>query len=206
MGRYVGKYSKKRRIPLLSWLLIVILVIILPVGGVAAYLSAQTDEVTNTFAPETAVRPTISETMESNVKSNVSVNVGNPEYAVYVRAAVVITWKDKDGNVLGEAPQDNDYSIQYNKTDWFAHGGFWYCRSMVTEGNSPVLIESCRPLEGNTPAGYGLNVEIVAQTIQALGTTDVNESHPKEIPAVQDAWGVYVGTDGKLTTTAPVNP
>lgn len=206
MGRYVGKYSKKRRIPLLSWLLIVILVIILPVGGVAAYLSAQTDAVTNTFTPETAVRPSIAETMTNNEKTNVSVDVGDPGYAVYVRAAVVITWKDAHGNVLGKAPQDNAYDIEYNDSEWFEHDGFWYCKSMVTSGESPVLIKRCNPLAGHTPEGYGLNVEIVAQTIQALGTTDVDESHPKEIPAVQDAWGVYVGTDGKLTAEAPADP
>lgn len=196
------EHNQKIRKPVIGILLLVA-VLSMGIGGVAAYLSTQTGPVTNTFTAATGTQPTIVETMENNVKSNVSVNVGDPGYAVYVRAAVVITWQDDAGNVLAQVPvAGTDYTITMNETDWFQHGGFWYCKQMVqspdetTDGISPALIITCQPLvaKGN----YRLNVEIIAQTIQALGRTDDGD-----IPAVQDAWGVYVDANNELSATAP---
>lgn len=187
--------QKKRRLSALSWILICAALFGIGFGGVAAYLSTQTPPVNNTFAAETAVQPTIQETMADNVKTNVSVNVGDPGYAVYVRAAVVITWQDADGNFLAEAPEastadeEKDYTIAYNTQDWFSYGGFWYCKTMVNSGNSPVLIASCTPKAEKSD--YHLNVEIISQTIQALGTTDTGNT-----PVVTAAWGVQVIADG----------
>ena len=55
-----------------------------------------------------------------------------------------------------------------------------------------MLITECAPVDGKTPVGYGLNVEIITQTVQALGTTDSDGT-----PAVADAWGVTL-VDGKI--------
>lgn len=202
MAGYAGKYCKKRRIPLASWVLILLAGMSLMVGGVVAYLSASTGAVLNHFIPEVAEDPSIVETFEDNEKTNVKVNVGEPGYAVYVRAAVVVTWKDKvNGDVLGVMPQAGvDYTIALGD-NWFqGSDGFYYYRSPVAydgEKDSSKLTEnlinSCKPKDGKTPAGYHLNVEIVAQTIQALGTTDDDNT-----PAVAKAWGVDVA-DGKLT-------
>ena len=85
-----------------------------------------------------------------------------------------------------------DYSISYNEDDWFLEDGFWYCVSPITSGTSPVLIKECTPVSGRTPEGYSLSVEILAQTVQALGSTDGTD-----IPAAQNAWGVTV-SEGKL--------
>ena len=166
----------------------------LTTGVVVAYLSTSTEEVSNSFVPETSETPTIEETFDQKVKQDVSVDVGEPGYAVFVRAAVVITWKDvKGGDVYGEAPEEGvDYTISYNDTYWFLKDGFWYCTESVASGNSPVLIYTCAPVDDKAPDGYALNVEIITQTIQALGTTDIGDT-----PAVTDAWGVAV-SDGKL--------
>lgn len=203
MSRYVGKFSRKRKIPLVSTLLMITAVLSLMVGGVTAYLSTQTKALKNTFVEETAIQPTVVETMDSNVKSNVAVNVGDPGYAVYVRAAVVVTWKDaENGNVLGKTPvAGTDYSIEYNLTDWFYResDGFYYHKAPVaydgTKGSNLTgnLINSCTPIAGRTPAGYGLNVEIIAQTIQAVGETNTGDS-----PAVTAAWGVSVNESEQL--------
>lgn len=205
-----GKYQKNRFT--LGWVLIGIALVSLAIGGVAAYLSMSGGTVKNTFTPETEVPPTIVETFEENVKSNVAVNVGNPGYAVYVRAAVVVTWKDAGGNVLAQAPvakadglASGDYEISYNTADWFEYGGFWYCKSPINSGNTPVLINSCTPKVSK--GDYTLSVEIIAQTIQALGTTDEavdGEGNPiPTVPAVTNAWGVYVKDNGQLSATAP---
>lgn len=205
MGRYAGKFGKKRRIPLVSWVMILAAVLSLLVGGVVAYLSTSTGAVINKFTADDPAEPVIKETFDDTTKKNVYVNVGNngdPGYAVYVRAAVVVTWKaKKDGNVLGTIPAaGTDYTINYNTTDWFqGTDGFWYHKAAVASAeNTTVLINSCTAVEEKTPEGYGLNVEIIAQTIQAIGTTDAGET-----PAVTDAWGVYVDENKKLTLTPP---
>lgn len=209
MGRYAGKFGKKRRIPLVSWVMILAAVLSLLVGGVVAYLSTSTGAVINIFTADESTDPQVMEEFDESVKQNVYVNVGDNSsggedkgYAVYVRAAVVVTWKDKkDGNVLGTIPAaGTDYTINYNTTDWFQGAdGFWYHKTAVASaGDTAVLIESCTAVEEKTPEGYGLNVEIIAQTIQAIGTTDAGET-----PAVTDAWGVYVDDNKMLTLTPP---
>lgn len=195
--REMKEAPAKRRVPVGAGLLIAAAVALMMIGGVVAWLSASTAPVKNTFTADAAVNPTISEEFDETIKKNVKVNVGNTGYAVYVRAAVVVTWKDaENGNVLGTVPVENtDYTIRYNTTDWFYEGGFWYYRLPVnTGGTTRNLIDECVPVNVQTPVGYGLNVEIIAQTIQALGTTDDGN-----IPAVEDAWKVVtIGTNKEL--------
>lgn len=193
----------------LAAIVIALLAITATTGAVYAYLSATTDPVDNKFT--TAPNPTlgIQETFtkaheDANiVKENVRVNIGNPGYAVYVRAAIVITWKDGKGNVYGQAPVlEDDYALELNTKEWFKGGdGFYYHKNMVAyDGNNEatkltsVLIEACSQLKTG-PESYTLHVEIVAQTIQAKGSTDVGD-----VPAVEDAWRtVVVNEDGTLS-------
>ena len=111
MAHYRGKFSKKRPLPLASWLLILLSVLSLSTGTVVAYLAASTTPVINSFQAETDADPQIQETMKDNVKTNVTVKVPDTGYSVYVRAAIVITWKDEHGNVLPQAPAQGDYSL-----------------------------------------------------------------------------------------------
>ena len=199
MGRKYGKYQKKpRKIPLVSWILLAVVVISLSTGTVMAWLSITGGSVENVFDPAASVDPSISETFDKEVKSNVAVSVGDTGYAVYVRAAIVVTWKaEEDGSVLGDSPVLNeDYTLLLNETDWFLKDGFYYHKAAVNSGGTTAnLITSCQ-LKSSVipPSGYALNVEIIAQTIQALGTTDEGNS-----PAVAEAWGVTV-TGGNLSS------
>ena len=191
-----GTYSPEKRrfrVPIAAWVLLLIAGASAITGTVTAWLSAATDPVKNDLISATSPEISVSETFQDNTKSNVSVDVGDPGYAVFVRAAVVITWKSESGEVLGKLPlKDTDYTIEYAESGWFQKGEFWYCESPVTSGKTPVLIKTCSPVPDKTPAGYGLNVEIIAQTIQARGTTDTGN-----VPAVTDAWKVSV-SGGKL--------
>lgn len=188
-----------------NWLAVVLItltVICAASGVVYAHLSTTTPPVDNTFTPEQEMQPSVIETTDSplKLKENVAVNVGNPGYAVYVRAAIVVTWKDADGNVYAQAPQaGTEYIIDLNDTDWFynAEDGFYYHKAMINSENSSILIEQCYQNESPYD-NYSLSVEIIAQTIQALGSTDGTD-----IPAVTDAWGVYVDADQQLTATRP---
>lgn len=189
------------RMLLVGCILLVVLVV-----SALAYLSASTGSLTNTFNPAGETDPTINETFENNVKTNVAVNVGNPGYAVYVRAAIVVNWEEdgKEGTYHATAPvAGTDYAINLNIADddpWFlGSDGFYYHKAMVNSGATSNLIETCEVVAGKAPTGYHLNVEIVAQTIQALGTTDVGDT-----PAVEDAWKVVtVDNNGSLIPITP---
>ncbi len=194
--------SKRKRI--LPVILAVLFVIAVTVATVYAYLKTSTDPaVKNTFSAAQDPEATITESFKDDVKSNVAVKVGKTGYSVYVRAAIVVTWKNaENGDVLATKPVAGvDYTIYLNIEDgegepepWFLHtDGFYYHKAAVpSEGTTANLIISCEPIAGKAPAGYGLNVEIVAQTIQSAGTTDTGDT-----PAVTDAWGVQV-VGGKL--------
>ena len=157
------------------WIVLSIaLLLTVSVGGTLAYLSTQTSEVENTFEPS-EVKCKVDESFNGTVKSKVSIqNTGNTD--AYIRAAIVVTWKDAvNGNVYPEMPKaGEDYTITIKDAaddNWTKGGdGFWYYEKAVAPGESTdVLIESCAPVANETPAGYGLNVEILAQAIQAEG-------------------------------------
>lgn len=146
----------------------------------------RTEALTNVFAPGEPVPPTIEEEFENNVKENVSVNVGETGYPVYVRVKVVITWKNEDGMVCYQLPEENkDYTIDYNLLGdnpasdgigWVydENDGFYYYTGLVqSKGSTGVLITVCQ-LENDAtpPEGYFLSVDIIAQTIQASAGAD----------------------------------
>ncbi|MBR5264357.1 MAG: hypothetical protein IKV50_06660 [Clostridia bacterium] len=188
--------SKRKRI--LPVFLAVLFVIAVTVATVYAYLKTSTPAVENTFSAAQDPEATITESFDPNTeKKNVAVKVGDTGYSVYVRAVIVVTWKNaENGDVLAIKPvAGTDYEISLNDSEWFEKDGFYYHKAAVESGDSTaVLINSCAPIDGKTPAGYGLNVEIVAQTIQAAGKTDAGD-----IPAVTKAWKVKVDSNGKLT-------
>ena len=180
-----------------------ILVVAVTAVSVFAYLKTNTSAVNNDFSVAGEADPTIEESINNplTVKKDVYVTVPDVGYAVYVRAAIVITWKSSEnGDVLGQPPAEGtDYVISLNETAWFKDetSGFYYCKTYVESGkNSPVLITSVNPT-GTAPTGYKLNVEIITQTIQAAGMTDVSNEE-SAIPAVTDAWKIQVDADGKL--------
>lgn len=187
------KKNSKRSISLLAS----VLVIMLSVITVAAYLFINLGPLTNNFQPAVAQDP--------EVNNDYSIKVPNKGYAVYVRAAIVVNWqyKDSEGNisVLGDVPVPGvDYTLTTNSTEWFKGAdGFYYRKAMVVPTgnvefvNTEALITS---FDGhNTTVTYKgvehkLNIDIISQTIQALGTTDADDK-----PAVVDAWNVTMTGD-----------
>lgn len=158
-------------------------------GATLAYLTEVSGPVTNRFAAA-QVTCRVVETFTNQVKTNVKIqNTGNTH--AYIRAAIVVTWKaGENGDVYGSLPKlGEDYLLTLNPAgDWFAadDGYYYYARPVEPGGNTAVLIQSCQPVAGKAPSGYGLNVEILSSAIQ---------SDPKE--AVNQAWnGVQAQTDG----------
>ena len=174
--------------------LITLLVSLLMIGAATinstvAFLFTQDDPVVNEFNPS-QVRTEVTETITAEkVKTNVAItNTGDT--TAWIRAAVVVTWQDKDGNVYGQMPTDEDYTIVFNLQDqndpdgkWEkANDGFYYWSKPVpVNENTGVLITSCSPQNhngitvgsGENAVTYYLTVEILGSGIQTFqGVTD----------------------------------
>lgn len=172
----------------LTLLISLILIITVAAGGTLAYLVAKTSPVTNTFTPA-EVTCQVNETFDNKVKKDVSVeNTGDTD--AFIRAALVITWKDAAGNVAPQTPVANtDYTISLNNGDKWIAGtdGYYYFKNSVSpEQNTDVLIKNCEP-KGEGLNGYTLHVEIIAEAVQSEPAT-----------AVMSAWPVSV-QDGVLS-------
>lgn len=181
---------KNKRVTRFSVLIITLAVLVatIAVSVFAAYLR-NSDEVKNTFKPADSVTPEIIEKFEefdNTVKKDVYFEVGDTDYPVYVRAAIVITWQDEDGIVYFSKPiQGTDYTIDLNTDDWaLKSDGFYYFKSSVASGGETSnLINSCTQIKAAPVDGYTLSVEILVQTVQAVGSTDGENGAP-----VTDAW------------------
>ena len=179
----------KKKVSLL--LVSLVLIAAIAVGSTVAFIATSTEPITNIFNPAN-VTIDIDEKFDNGVKTDVKVkNTGNTD--AFIRAKIVVTWKDADGNVSATKPvEGTDYTMTLNTADWFlGSDGFYYCRTSVAPngGSTPVLITACKKVDGVTPPdGYDLSVEIIASGIQS--TPD---------GAVTEAWGMTVDANGQLT-------
>ncbi len=176
----------KKKVSLL--LVSLVLIAAIAVGSTVAFIATSTESITNTFNPA-KVTIDIEEKFKDGVKTDVQVkNTGNTD--AFIRAKIVVTWKDTNGNVSATKPvEDTDYTMTLNEADWFqGTDGFYYCKTSVApNGFTPVLIEKCEKTR-TPPDGYDLSVEIIASGIQS--TPD---------GAVKEAWGMTVDANGQLT-------
>lgn len=201
---------KRRTVISLSVCILVLLVVGLFTGTYARYIRSSGD-VENTFSPAISITPTVEETFDGIVKENVHFSVGQTEYPVYVRAAI-ITWKKNSSSAgIGQpgdihftkpvegavtdagnpddgtpATYSGDYLLDLNLSDWEKRSdGYYYCKTPIPSGDiTPVLIKSCRQVNPeHAPEGYSLSVELLVQTVQAVGTTDAENKD-----AYLDAW------------------
>lgn len=167
----------------IAMLVSIIALLTIVAGTTIAYLYTNTPAITNTFTP-TKVTTTIEED-GTTVKENVTIT-NDGDIDAYVRAAVIVTWKDASGNVHSKVPTvGKDYTIEYNTTHWtLGKDGYWYYKyPLPPKSCSWVLIEECKPQTPSTaPEGYHLSVEILASAIQAEPSS-----------AVVDAWGTAKG-------------
>lgn len=172
---YTAERNNKRKSRVLLSSLVIALMFV--VGVTTAYLMTNTNSITNTFQPA-QVACAVYETFDGTTKENVKIkNTGNTE--AYIRAAVVVTWKDgENGYVYGSAPvAGKDYEININSGDWFmaSDGYYYYKKPVAAGGETGVLISSCTAVQGKAPVGYGLNVEILCTAIQSTPTDFVTE-------------------------------
>lgn len=176
--------NKKKIVAVVISILLLVSVV---VGGSLAFLIDTTPSVKNTFEP-TKITTSVEEEFNNGVKTNVKIrNTGTTD--AYIRAMVVITWKDANGNVCGETPvAGTDYTIDPYAfpsnlpNGWFkGSDNFYYYKTPVaangTTGNLINKIESSgeKVINGTT---YYLNVEILASGIQSEPAAAVEEAWP----------------------------
>lgn len=176
-----GRVNKRKATVLLTAL---ILLVVLVVGTTTAFLIASDGPISNIFNPSQVSCQVNEETFDRTTKTNVTIsNTGDTE--AYIRAAIVVTWKEaENGNVYGSAPiEGTDYTIELNLADWIeGSDGYYYYKHPVAPKNqngvTTALITSCSVIQNNTPAGYGLNVEILGSAIQSVPVSVVNGKWP----------------------------
>ena len=192
---------KKRRVPsraVLTALLALVLVISVA-GATIAWLASRTQPIVNTFALG-VVTVDIPEDFDYTVKSDVQIE--NPEKGpdgrksvpAYVRVALIPTWtRDAVGKEpVGEPASLSDLEITWGKMDDWVIGsdGYYYYKRILHPGETTsVLIETAvvNQKARGYENGYHMNVQVIADGIQAYPST-----------AVEGVWPVRVGASGEL--------
>lgn len=179
------RHNKKKASLLLTSLILLLTMLI---GGTAAFLVASTGSVENAFTPSKVTSDVYETFSAGGSKNNVGVtNTGDT--TAYLRAMVIVNWQDAEGNVGPTVPVEGvDYTINWKKSGWIEKdGSYIYSQPVIPGDTTPVLFTDCAPISGRTPAGYGLNVEIICAAIQSSPTSVVSTN-----------WGVAV--DGTTIT------
>ena len=173
------KRNNKKLIMLAS----VLVLIVATIGGSIAYMAAKTDNVVNEFTFGN-VPIDIPEQFDGTTKSDVKVH-NNGSADAFVRAKIVVTWKNAAGEISGTAVKDTEYTLELNTKDWFLKDGFYYCTNRVEANtDSEVLINTATKADGVVPPeGYDLSIEILAQSVQADGEKN-------GVPMVENFWPV----------------
>lgn len=189
-----GKFSRqtKRRFHSRHILMLVsvLLICICVTGATLAYLMHSSGKLTNTFNPS-QVTSDVVETFGSPYTTKESVKIHNSgDIPAFVRAAVIFTWRDEQGNIAPYLPGE-EYSIEWNYGEgkkWFKSGDYYYYSDVVPAGTSTAdaLITSIQDVQTKTVNGkvYYLSVEILSSAIQADGVM-ADGAHP-----VEEAWDV----------------
>ena len=125
----------------------------------------------------------ILETFDNKTKQNVKVQ-NNSETAVYIRVALVPTWVDETTHepVAQSASLDDLTFTNLPASGWKKNGSYYYYTLPVPAGSeTPVLFSSAVVKDGAAPAGCIMDLQVLAQAVQAT---------PKD--AVIAAWGKAV--------------
>lgn len=184
---YKGKYLSKITRPVRSWLLVGLLAVLLfaSIAGTIAYMQVD-NHISNSFTVA-KLSIELNETFDGKDKTNVTVkNTG--DVPAYLRAAIVVNWKDTDGTVI--SANESEYSMVMGP-EWIQGAdSYWYCKKPIDAGQpSPALIANCKPKV--VKEGQRLCVDILAQGVQA-----------EPMAAVGELWSATVAADGTLTPAA----
>ena len=180
-----GNGQKNRNRRLTALLLSAVLLLTLTVGGTIAYLTAQSETVTNTFLPS-SVTCAVTENFDGQVKQNVNVtNTG--DIAAYIRVKLVTYRVNAQGQHIGGTADLPQFTLG---TDWVKYGDYYYYTLPVEPGKQPAsnladqitLTGSYGDVDGGSQA-----IDVMAEAIQSVPAK-----------AVGEAWGVSIA-QGSVT-------
>ena len=165
------------------------LIFALTVGTTFALLKANTAPVKNTFTAAKSEIKIDEDVTGGQKKSIVVINTGTA--VSYVRVKLVMNWVSEDGKTISAEPVGITPVI--NTADWLlgTDGIYYYKMPVAAKGETENLLQEESPITEPTdkPAGYHLEVTVLAESIQAAPSA-----------AVEGAWtAVKVGSDGNLT-------
>lgn len=175
--------TRKKQLLLTLFVSVSLISLVFGTQGAYAALKMETPTVKNSFEPMENVKPTINETFDKNnddvlEKKDVTVT-NNNEFDVYVRAKVVVSWQDANGNTLAVTPlEGTDYTAEYG-TDWTKKAdGYYYYNSILPKGGTTTnLLTDCKQTKKAPRDGYTLSVNIITQTEQTI-----NDDGEGELP------------------------
>ena len=190
-----GKREETRTLKQRLAIAAVALLLCCSVGGTLAWLATSTGPVTNTFEP-TWVECEVSDTYENGAKTNIVVtNPNNPKTPTnvdaYIRVTFAATWEDPNDNYTAVAKDTSKFyenlAAATLNSDWVKGGdGFYYYTKIVKVGESTSQVfTSALTIPTDTVNGYELNVQILAEAVQAEGKDSATGKTP-----VMIAWGV----------------
>lgn len=178
---------------IIALLISVTLLLTFTVGGTVAYLVDASGPVENQFKPAT-VDTEITEEVESGTKSVIKITNTQDSIDVYVRVAIIGNWVITENNVDTVVGTWSPVEGQYNSTDWFTDGSYYYYKYVVAPGDSTSDLLAT-DIKAETQAdGAHLEITVVHQSIQA---------QPKD--AVSTAWGAEVATQLQNTYATTTN-
>ncbi len=169
----------KRAVVLLVSLVVLLTVV---VGVTVAFIIDGTNGITNTFTPSRVACQVVDKTGNTYTVKN----IGDTD--AYIRATVLVNWKNAAGNVYALTPE---FGVTPGD-DWVlgSDGYYYYTKSVAPNGTviDSVLTVSVTP--GDPPSSeYTLTVEVVASAVQA--TADAVDDWSNSVATVN--------TDGNLT-------
>lgn len=177
-SRKCRRKNSKAGILILSCLLIIGMV----VGGSLAYLTANTEPITNTFNPS-HVDCDVTENFNGTTKSNVNVT-NTSDIDAYIRVKLVTYRVNDDGQHIGGTAAIPNFTPG---DGWVKNGDYYYYTKPVAPNEKPAadLISSIDLTPSyDDPDGGKQVIEVMAEAIQAEGVDTDGKK------AVVIAWGV----------------
>lgn len=177
-----------------AFIISLLVLLTVTVGGTLAYLVADTKPVVNTFTPS-HVDCTVTEDFNGIVKSNVNVtNTGDID--AYLRVKLVSYRVNAGGQHIGGEAPVKDFELGAN---WVKHDGYYYYTLPVKPTEQPItdLSDNIELQEylvtSDDPDGGKQVIEVMAEAIQA-----------EPAKAVGEAWGVSI-SENSVTSYVAAN-
>ena len=176
--------------------ILVVAALIAAIGGTMAWLTDSPVGITNTFEPakiKIAIHENESDGFPTDktgtTKENVHVQ-NESSVPIYVRVALVPTWEDAQGTAVAYPASLGDLDITWGTDGWYTDGEYYYHTSTVaagTETKNLIVSAYVDPESAGYTAGYHMNLQVLAQAIQAEGIG--KDAYDDAKKPVKLAWG-----------------